>query len=117
MDDDHRTQQIFRSPLTRQAARASLERLQNDATPNGTPADEAFRHLALDEENQAVQAALTSLPEEQRTAIQLAFIQGMSQSEVAQSLDQPLGTVKARIRRGLFHLRGVLQPYLTDSSV
>jgi RNA polymerase sigma-70 factor, ECF subfamily len=52
-----------------------------------------------------VRLALETLPEEQRQVIELAFFTGLSQAEVALRLQQPLGTVKARIRRGMLKLR------------
>jgi RNA polymerase sigma-70 factor (ECF subfamily) len=52
-----------------------------------------------------VRAALDELPAEQRQVIALAFFTGLSQSEIALRLQQPLGTVKARIRRGMLKLR------------
>lgn len=52
--------------------------------------------------------SLGRLPAEQREAIDLAFFQGYTQPEIAARLRQPLGTVKARIRRGLLRLRDLL---------
>jgi RNA polymerase sigma-70 factor, ECF subfamily len=59
-----------------------------------------------------VRAALQKLPMEQRRAIEMAFFSGFSQSEIAQALKQPLGTVKARIRRGMLKLSAELKQYL-----
>ena len=73
----------------------------------------AFDSVAASEESKAVREALEDLPQDQRQAIQLAFIKGMTQTEVADALHQPLGTIKARIRRGLYQMRGTLQPHLT----
>jgi RNA polymerase sigma-70 factor, ECF subfamily len=56
--------------------------------------------------------ALGRLPENQRRAIELAFLQGLPHAEIAESMEQPLGTVKAWIRRGLIELREQLKNYL-----
>ena len=56
----------------------------------------------------AVAAALRQIPAEQRQAIEMAFFQGMSQTEIAEALAEPLGTIKARIRRGMLRLRDYL---------
>lgn len=56
-----------------------------------------------------VRSAVNTLPNEQRQAIELAFFGGMTQNEISQSLGQPIGTVKARIRRGMLKLREVLE--------
>lgn len=58
---------------------------------------------------QAVQSALEALPAEQCAAIRLSFLSGLTHEETAQRLDAPLGTVKARIRRGLARLKEQLQ--------
>jgi len=56
----------------------------------------------------AVRSAVASLPPEQRRALELAFFDGLTQQEISASLRQPLGTVKARIRRGLLRLREII---------
>ncbi|MGI9173512.1 MAG: sigma-70 family RNA polymerase sigma factor, partial [Chthoniobacterales bacterium] len=66
------------------------------------PADDL---LARRDEGKRVRAALREIPAAQSAAIQLAFFSGLTQSEIAQKLGAPLGTIKARIRRGLFALR------------
>ena len=52
--------------------------------------------------------AVMQLSHEQRQAIQLAFFEGLTQLEIAERTGTPLGTVKARIRRGLGKLRGLM---------
>jgi len=51
------------------------------------------------------------LPEAQRTALEMAYFEGMSHTEIAEALKQPLGTMKDRIRTGMMHLRKCLKPY------
>jgi RNA polymerase sigma-70 factor (ECF subfamily) len=59
-----------------------------------------------------VHSAMVELPVEQRQAIELAYFSGLTQDEISQKLNQPLGTIKARIRRGLLKLRDQLEGVL-----
>lgn len=63
------------------------------------------------ERRRYVQQALATLTAEQRQAIALAYFYGLSQSEIAEKLRVPLGTVKTRIRLGMMKLREALAPY------
>jgi RNA polymerase sigma-70 factor (ECF subfamily) len=57
------------------------------------------------EQTAAVRVALAELPSDQQQAIELAFFGGLTQQEIAEQLKEPLGTIKARIRRGLLKLK------------
>ena len=70
--------------------------------------DEATSH----ETRAIVRNAVIQLSGEQRRAIELAFFGGLTQQQIAQQLKQPLGTVKARIRRGMLKLRQIIGPKL-----
>src|SRR5262245_1429140 len=56
-----------------------------------------------------IRAAVNGLPEDQRKAIELAFFNGLTHFEIAEALREPLGTIKARIRRGMLRLRDILE--------
>jgi RNA polymerase sigma-70 factor (ECF subfamily) len=64
------------------------------------------------ENAERIRSAVADLPAEQRRAIELAFFNGLTQDEIATKLQQPLGTIKARIRRGMLKLRERLEGFL-----
>jgi RNA polymerase sigma-70 factor (ECF subfamily) len=64
------------------------------------------------ERQRFVREALNSLKPEQREVIELAYYSGLSHSEIAVKLNQPLGTVKTRTRLGMMKLREALTPIL-----
>lgn len=66
------------------------------------------RELALRELRTALQQALAAMPDPERVVIVMAYADELSQSEIADRLGWPLGTVKTRTRRALRHLREVL---------
>lgn len=68
---------------------------------------------ALDEEAVGyIHATVSSLPADQKRVIEMAFFGGLTHVEIAAALGEPLGTIKARIRRGMMKLRESLQGYL-----
>ena len=64
--------------------------------------------VAHNETRNQVEEALKNVPEKQKKALELALFSGMTHSEIARSLEQPLGTVKSWLKRGLFQLRNTL---------
>jgi RNA polymerase sigma-70 factor, ECF subfamily len=79
-------------------------KMSNDITPESTPVEQA----SFTERSQRVNHAMSELPEKQRQVIELAYNQGLSQSEIAAQLDIPLGTVKTNTRQGLLKLKRIL---------
>ena len=81
-----------------------------DDLPGGTATidPDSADDLIFKEKSVEVRAALATLPAEQVRALELAFFSGLTQQEIAARLSEPLGTVKARIRRGLLKLRDTL---------
>jgi len=59
-------------------------------------------------ERERLQKAVASLPADQRQVIELAYFEGLSQTQIAQRLGEPLGTVKTRVRLGMSKLRQAL---------
>lgn len=61
--------------------------------------------LYLSDARHILQSAVVELSPEQREVIELAYFEGLTQKQIAERIDSPLGTVKARIRRGVERLR------------
>ncbi len=103
-------------------ARARRDRITATAAadePHSSPAmgewrvdpSDSYDHV---ERRGRVQAALQALSPSQRQAIELAYFEGLSQSEIAERLHQPLGTIKTRVRLGMQKLRESLRPFFFE---
>ncbi len=89
---------------------------QEREIPAGEANDPAL-NAQLAEQARTVRAALTELPPEQRQVIELAYFGGLTQQEISDRLDQPLGTVKTRIRLGMQKLRAALAPAMRSERI
>ena len=103
----HRVVDVIRSrrraaAMTDPEGYETLERLPADGATVETQVQQN-----LDRER--IMRVLTTLPDSQREVIELAYFEGYSQSEMAERLSQPLGTVKTRVRLATQKLRTVLQ--------
>ena len=78
-----------------------------DLLPDAGASTEAQVEQTLERER--IMRALATIPELQREVIMLAYFEGYSQSEMAEKLDQPLGTVKTRVRLAMQKLRMALE--------
>lgn len=103
----HRAIDRFRSSYLERGRQVPLEHTAELPGHEETPE----QYSAGLERQRLVQQALASLSVEQRQAIALAYYWGMSQSEIAEQLKLPLGTVKTRMRLGMIKLREVLAPH------
>lgn len=112
-----------RSWLVTMARSRAIDRLraEGQAAQRGAQLEEAATIAAThDAEWMATNAemqrlvctALEALSQEQREVIELAFYSGLTHSEMAERLKQPIGTVKTRVRRGMIKLRELLGPVL-----
>ena len=90
------------------ALRARRATTVAEAPDQADPADGPEQRTAAELEAFAVHAAVDTLPERERAVIELAYFSGLSQSEVADRLSLPLGTVKTRTRSGLARLAELL---------
>lgn len=94
---------------SRTSRRKFLERWRH--TTNTQPFSlSASEQIDIWDTSQHVRAALSKLPERQRQILEMAYFQDLSQSEIAKTLDIPLGTVKTSARQALKKLREILSP-------
>ncbi len=71
-----------------------------------------LEQASIGERSHLIRGALSQLSESEREVLEIAYYEGLSQSEIAQRLEIPLGTVKSRSRQGLLKLRQTLQDYV-----
>ncbi len=96
----------LRSLQRRHRLKEDVEK-ENNALQPGSPSD-TRKELFANETSRVIRAAVMQLSDQQRQAIELAYFSGLTQNEIALKLDEPLGTIKARIRRGMIRLKEML---------
>lgn len=95
---------------TQQKATASTD--EPDFTLEGDRYDPLETTIHSDRA-ELVKTALEQIPKKQRQVIEIAYYKGMTQSEIAEHLDLPLGTVKTRTRQGLIKLKDILEDHIS----
>ena len=102
--------------LRRDVARGPRVAFDSEELLERRPAEELTDVEAVRRETaREVRGALSGLPEDQSKVIQLAFFGGFSHSEIASMLNEPLGTIKGRMRLGMEKVRAALAEGLTES--
>lgn len=122
-DPERGTMTVFLSVMTRSRAlnrirsaksqQNMVERFGRMALPE--PQDSpGLAQASLAELSDRVRQALQALPEAQRAVLQMAYYEGLSQSDITEQTGIPLGTVKSRSRQGLLKLRELLKDLAQD---
>jgi len=86
-----------------------VEQMSQDPPPELAEALAPDDSAGSRESSDKVRVVVKQLPNDQRQAIEMAFFGGLTHGEIAAALGQPLGTIKARIRRGMLRLRDTLE--------
>jgi RNA polymerase sigma-70 factor (ECF subfamily) len=89
----------------------SASRSEETAAPPAPSQDRQEDPFVLASTRMAVSRCLEALSREQRVPLEMAYFEGMSHTEIAAAMNQPLGTMKDRIRTGMMNLRKCLKPY------
>jgi RNA polymerase sigma-70 factor (ECF subfamily) len=101
----------LRSTKQEQQRKEPLDAASAESAATADPEEESV----ISERKRIVRSALEELSPEQREVIELAYFSGLSHSEIAARLGQPLGTVKTRTRLGMMKLRDALRPIIGEA--
>lgn len=90
-----------------------LQKWEQSISSDHDPSNSSLmENASLSERSEKVKAALADLPDKHRQVLEMAYFDGLSQTEIAKALDTPLGTVKSWARNGLIRLRESLKDSL-----
>jgi RNA polymerase sigma-70 factor (ECF subfamily) len=106
-----------RGRRARALTRAAVGDSAGLAAPLAAAGEAPDRRVEREETHVLVGRSLAELPEPQRRVIELAYFGGLTHSEIAAELKEPLGTVKTRLRAGMEKLRGSLAPLLSGAEL
>ncbi len=107
-----RNRSIDRIRAIQRRARLRDEFEVETVTDESAWARESLSRVEAGEQGRTLRAAVNQLSPQQRKVIELAYFGGLTQIEVAEKLGEPLGTAKARARRGLLKLKTLIGPQL-----
>jgi len=80
-----------------------------DLEPTGLARTSSAEDCEINERAREVRSAMGQLSDDQRRVLRMAFFEGLTQTEIAEKLEEPLGTIKARACRGMERLRKILR--------
>jgi RNA polymerase sigma-70 factor, ECF subfamily len=86
-----------------------LDAYAPDLEPHGSAVLSSAQNCETSERAREVRSAMSQLSDEQRQVLRLAYFEGLTQVEIAEKLEEPLGTIKARALRGMARLRNILR--------
>jgi RNA polymerase sigma-70 factor (ECF subfamily) len=86
-----------------------LEANAPDLEPSGSTVSSSADNCDISERAREVRSALRQLSDDQCQVLRLAYFEGLTQAEIAEKLEEPLGTIKARAHRGMARLRSILK--------
>lgn len=90
------------------SANVELDALESETQSLPDPSADTQDQVWAKVRNERVQAALAGLPEPQRSVIEMAYFGGYTRQEIAQRLNEPLGTIHTRARLGLIKLKALI---------
>lgn len=95
--------------VRRRRPTAPLPEIETEAVGEAFRSPDVWPEVARAADAEAVRRAMSTLPDAQRETIELAYFEGLTQVEIAERTNAPLGTIKSRVRLGLTQMRRILE--------